>query len=84
MPKSIVNEIASDKKLLVYSKCGGFIHESISTGEEMFKAIEKKYPRLIFTFESDAPVCAASRISSIERLFICPTFDISWVIIRDR
>ena len=53
VPQSMKTEIDSDKKLLVYSTCGGFVHTSISTGEEMFKAIEKKYPRLKFTFEPD-------------------------------
>ena len=53
VPSNIGVQLTEVKKCLVFSTCGGFVHASISAGEEMFRAMQRKYPQLQFTFEAD-------------------------------
>ena len=53
IPVSLVGKLQKKKKILVFSKCGGFVHSSIDVGKALFKQIGETFPNIEVSFDDN-------------------------------
>jgi type 1 glutamine amidotransferase len=66
IPQNLEIKPESKKKILLFSKCGGFVHNSIDVGKALFENIQKQYPNLEFTFDDDIESFTAEKLKSFD------------------
>jgi len=81
IPSVLRDKPAKKKKVLIYSNCGGFVHNSINVGKALFKTIGKSYPNIEFSFDDDPKNYTAENLAKYDAVmnlnatFISKTFE---------